>query len=287
VACGRYLVRSAVLVAPDGNDDNGWRLRVGSDTDGDPTNAPPANSDNADGIPGTNDELIVGQVQISYQQSTGGVACLTLHEYIPAGLPSVTMNNFDMDGSTRVTYYAPSDAYDPTGLTGGTPGTVSTNGQWNNGTIARGGDVIATPEQGWWRAVTCLGSTNQFVQEAQAGIGAYFGQPPVPTLVPSKTDGLTQTTPGDTVTYSITVLNTASGPTAGAALQVVVSDTLPAGVTFTGCTIVAPATGTCSESAGVVTASLTSWINAGAGARDRHRQRHGRGPAGPAEHGDE
>jgi uncharacterized repeat protein (TIGR01451 family) len=267
VACGRYLVRSAVLVAPDGDDDNGWRLRVGSDNDGDPTNAPPANSDNADGIPGTNDELIVGQFQISYQQSTGGVACLTLYEYIPAGLSSVTMNNFDMDGNTRVTYYAPSDAYDPTGLTGGTPGTLSTNGQWNNGTIARGGDVIATPEQGWWRVVSCLGPTNQFIQEAQAGIGAYSGQPPVPSMAAFKTDNTTQTAPGGALDYVVTVLNTATGPTAGAALQVVITDALPPGVTFTGCEIVAPATGTCSESAGVVTASLNGWINAGAGAQ--------------------
>jgi uncharacterized repeat protein (TIGR01451 family) len=266
VSCGRYLVRSAVLVAPDGDDDNGWRLRVGSDNDGDPNNAPPANSDNPDGIAGTNDEVIVGQVQISYQHSTGGVACLTLYQYIPAGLASVTMNNFDMDGNTRVTYYAPSDAFDPTGLTGGTTGTLSVNGQWNQGTIARGGDVLTNPEPGWWRVVSCLGATNQFIQEAQAGIGAYFGQPPIPTLAAFKSDGATQAAPGETLTYSVTVLNTASGPTAGAALQVVVSDVLPAGVTFTGCTIVAPATGTCSESAGVVTANLNNWINAGAGA---------------------
>ncbi len=105
VTCGTYLLRAAV-----GNDDdNGWRLRVGTDNDGDPTNAPPANSDNPDGVPGTNDELIVGQTQISYQQDTGGVACLTLHEYVPPGLASVTMHNFDMDGNTRVRYYAPSD----------------------------------------------------------------------------------------------------------------------------------------------------------------------------------
>ena len=111
VTCGTYLLRTAVS----NDDDNGWRLRVGLDNDADPTNAPPANSDNPDGIPGTNDELIVGQTQISYQQDTGGVACLTLHEYVSPGLASVTMHNFDMDGNTRVRYYGPSDTYDPTG----------------------------------------------------------------------------------------------------------------------------------------------------------------------------
>jgi hypothetical protein len=45
---------------------------------------------------------------------------------------------------------------------------------------------------------------------------------------------------------------------------VVVTDALPAEATFVGCTIVAPATGSCSASAGVVTATLNGWINAGA-----------------------
>jgi len=264
VTCGTYLVRSAVLTAPDGDDDNGWRLRVGTDNDADPNNAPPANSDNPDGIPGSNDEIIVGQTQITYQQDTGAVACLTLYEYIAPGLASVTFHNFDMDGNTRVRYYAPPDTFDPTGLTGGTVGTLSINGQWNQGTLARGGDALANPEPGWWRVVSCLSSTNQFIQEAQAGVGAYFGQPPIPALVLGKTDGVTDATPGQTLTYTITVGNAASGPTAGAAHQVVVSDVLPAGTTFATCAIVAPATGTCTESAGIVTATLGGWINAGA-----------------------
>jgi uncharacterized repeat protein (TIGR01451 family) len=264
VACGEYLLRSAVIL-PQADDDNGWRLRVGFDTDGDPTNAPPANLSNPDGIPGTNDELVVGQVQITYQHDTGGVACLTLYEYIAPGLPSVTFHNFDMDGNTRVTYYAPSDAFDPTGLTGGTPGTLNpTSGQWNQGTIVRGGDTLASPEPGWWRVVSCLSSTNQFIQEAQAGVGAYFEQPPIPALLVGKSDGLAEATPGDTLTYAVALANTASGPTAGAAHAVVVSDQLPTGTTFVGCAFVAPAIGSCSASAGVVTATMAGWLNAGA-----------------------
>ncbi|MDP9467458.1 MAG: DUF11 domain-containing protein [Chloroflexota bacterium] len=263
--CGVYALRSAVL--GEGDDDNGWRVRVGTDTDVDPNNLPPANSDDADGLPGTNDEIIIGQEQITYQHSSGGVACLTLFEYVSLGLPSVTFHNYDMDGNTRVTYYAPSDAFDPTGLTDGTAGTLSINAGWNGGVgLARGGDTIANPEAGWWRIVTCLSSVNQFIQEAQDGIGAYFSQPPTPALSIAKTDGVTVAPAGGDLTYVVTVTNTSSGATAGAALAVVVTDTIPTNTTFVGCAITAPATGTCGESAGVVTANLDDWIDAGASA---------------------
>ncbi len=265
VTCGQYVVRSAVIGA--GDDDNGWRIRVGTDDDADPTNAAPANSDDPDGLPGTNDEILISQVQISYQQSTAGVACLTLFEYVSAGQASVTFNNYDMDGSTRVRYYAPSDAFDPTGLTGGTAGTLSPNAGWNGGVgLARGGDTIATPEGGWWRIVTCLPAVNQFIQEAQNGVGAFYSQPPTPAMALVKDDGLTVAPAGGDLTYTVTATNTSSGPGAGAALAVVISDTIPANSTFVSCTIVAPATGTCSESLGTVNATLGGWINAGGSA---------------------
>ena len=264
-ACGTYLLRSAVLTtAPgEGDDDNGWRLRVGSDTDANPNNAPSANSDDPDGQPGTNDEIVVGQVQITYQQSLGGVVCLTLHQHVAAGQASATFHNFDMDGNNRVRYYAPSDAFDPTGLGGGTPGTLSSDSQWNGGTIARGGDTITDPEPGWWRLVTCVSATNQFIQEGQAGVGVYYAQPPTPVLDISKTDGASVAPAGSDLTYGITITNTSGGPTAGAAHSVVVTDTVPTNSTFVGCTIVLPARGSCSESSGVVTATLDDWMNAG------------------------
>lgn len=262
VTCGTYVVRSAVIGA--GDDDNGWRIRIGSDDDSDPTNAPPANSDDADGLPGTNDEILIGQVQISYQQSSGGVACLTLFEYVSAGQASVTFNNYDMDGNTRVRYYAPSDTFDPTGLTGGTAGTLSNNAAWNGGVgLARGGDTIANPEGGWWRIVSCLGAVNQFIQEAQNGVGAYYAEPPTPAMSLAKDDGVAVAPAGGDLTYAVTATNTSSGAGAGAALAVVISDTIPTNSTFVSCAIVAPATGTCGESLGVVTATLDDWINAG------------------------
>ncbi len=115
--------------------------------------------------------------------------------------------------------------------------------------------------------MSCLSSTNQFIQEAQAGVGAYFGQPPIPALAVDKSDGVTDATPGDTLTYTVTIFNLASGPTAGAAHQVVLTDLLPADTTFVSCGFVAPTTGTCSEAAGTVTATLSGWMNAGTSAQ--------------------
>jgi len=268
-ACGTYVLRSAVLTtAPgEGDDDNGWRLRVGSDTDANPNNAPPANSDDPDGQPGTNDEIVVGQVQITYQQSLGGVVCLTLHQYVAPGQASATFHNFDMDGNNRVRYYAPSDLYDPAGLSGGTAGTLSSDAQWNSGTIARGGDTISDPEAGWWRLVTCLSATNQFIQEGQSGVGVYYAQPPTPVLDISKTDGASVAPAGSDLTYGITITNPSSGSAAGAAHSVVVTDEIPTNSMFVACTVVLPATGSCSESSNVVTATLDGWIHAGGSAR--------------------
>jgi uncharacterized repeat protein (TIGR01451 family) len=268
-ACGTYLLRSAVLAADPGNpagegdDDNGWRIRVGSDDDADPATAPPANADDPDGQPGTNDELVLGENRVTYQQSSAGVSCLTLYAYVPPGAADVTFNNFDMDGNTRLRYYGPSDVYDPTATLGGTAGTMSANGAWNNGTLARGGDTIADPEIGWWRVVTCISANNQFIQEAP-GLMLHGSQPGSPALTMTKTDGATEAVTGTQVQYELTVENAPSAT--GAALDVVISDPVPAGATFVTCAVVAPASGSCGASGGTVTATLDGWIAAGASA---------------------
>jgi uncharacterized repeat protein (TIGR01451 family) len=268
VTCGTYVVRSAVIGV--GDDDNGWRIRVGTDNDTNPNNLPPVDYDNPDSVLGTNDEILIGQLQTSYQQSTGGVACLTLFEYVSPGQPSATFNNYDMDGNTRVRYYAPSDTFDPNGLTGGRAGTLSNNAAWNGSVgLARSGDTIANPETGWWRIVSCLTAVNQFIQEAQNGVDAYYAEPPTPAMSLAKDDGLTVAPAGGNLTYAVTATNTSSGSDAGAALAVVITDTIPTNSTYVSCAIVAPATGTCGESLGVVTATLIGWINAGASAAIR------------------
>lgn len=263
VTCGDYVLRSATS----DDDDNGWRVRVGTDDDTNPANLPPANSDNPDGMPGTNDEIVIGLGQITYQHDAGGIRCLTLFEYVNPGQVSITFHNFDMDGKTRVRYYGPSDAYDPSGLTGGTAGTLSGNGTWNGGAIARGGNTISSPESGWWRIVSCINNHNQFIQEAQDGPAAYVAQPPTPALTLSKDDGAPVATAGREVTYLLTIDNTASGAAAGAAKSVAVIDPVPSEMTFVRCAWIAPQTGSCGESAGVVTATLDDWLSAGQSAQ--------------------
>jgi len=164
--CGIYFLRAETS----DNDTNGWGLRVGY---GDTL------ASDLDVVGGSGDEIYVGLQQATARLAPS--ACLTLFEFVRPGLPSVTFHNYDLDGPRgNVRYYPPSAAYDPQGRAGGIAGTASQDGQWNNGTATeRGGDVIATPEAGWWRIVTCnLGAgENHFVQEGQTDAPAYFIQP--------------------------------------------------------------------------------------------------------------
>ena len=153
------------------DDQNGWRLRVGTDNDADPNNAPPANYDNPNGVPGGNDEITIGILQASYQHDTGTTTCLNLYQQVGVGQASVAFHNFDMDGgSGTVKYYSPSGSV--------TNGTVSGNAVWNNGGVnnTRGsGDVITTPQAGWWRIETCVSNHNQFIQEGMTSVPSYYG----------------------------------------------------------------------------------------------------------------
>jgi uncharacterized repeat protein (TIGR01451 family) len=262
VACGRYVIRAEVKGA-EADDQNGWRLRVGLDDDNDPNNAPPANSDNPDGLFGTDDELQAGTYSISYQhEDTGSMNCSTIYEFV-RDIPSVTFNNFDMDNNGRVRYYAPSDTYDSEANTGGTVGTVSGNTVWNNGTTARGGDTITNPEPGWWKLVSCISSNNQYIQEGQVDRVALTQPPLEPDIEVSKDDGVTQIARGDDNTYTIGISNTASGPTASASRNVQVDDDLPDGFTPTGCHWAPPQTGSCSIAGQTVTANLNGVLDAG------------------------
>lgn len=259
VVCGRYVLRAATS----NDDQNGWRVRVGSDNDNDPANAPPATTDNPDGVAGTGDELIVGVDQVSYQQDSGANACLDLFEFVPAGQASVTFHNFDYDGASipgaTVTYTSPSGV--------ATAGTISNpSATWNgSNTVARGGDVLANPEAGWWKLQSCIPSHNQFIQEGQLGVPAYFAQPPTPRLTIAKGDGATQVAPGQTLTYDVTVTNASNvDAVPGAATSVAISDALPANAAFVSCAWVAPATGSCGlGSPGTASGALTGVLPAG------------------------
>jgi uncharacterized repeat protein (TIGR01451 family) len=256
VTCGTYILRAQT----NGNADNSWRLRFGSDDDNDPNTPPLTNYDNPDGLPGTGDELSIGLSATTFQHDATSVSCLTLYEYVAPGQSSVTFHNFDMDNQTRVRYYSPTDTYDPNGLTSGTVGTLSPNAAWNNGTsTTRGGDTISNPTPGWWRIVSCINNNNQFIQEGQTNVTSYMSPPPAPNLTLSKTDGVTVAAPGDIITYTLTFTNTGNPITSpGAAYNVVLTDTLPPQVSFLNCT--AP-NGTCTHSSGTVVYTRTNQLN--------------------------
>ena len=249
VACGNYLLRAEVLPAgadplnagAEGNDQNGWRLRVGRDDDAVPTNTPPANTDDYDGVQGTNDELSIGFVQTTFQHNQSGTHCQTMYESVPPGMASIRLHNFDFDGAStanRVRYYAPGETVDPNALSGGTVGTLSGSTVWNDSaTTTRVGDLINNPTPGVWAIVSCINGINQFIQEAQAGATSSYTLPTTPSMNVTKTDGRTETYRGEELTYTVDVSNTASGEFAGAATNVSVIDTLPTNTTFVSCQI--------------------------------------------------
>jgi hypothetical protein len=250
--CGTYIVRIAT-----GDDDvNGWGIRAGWDNDGNIATAPLSD---LDGLTGTGDELVIGILQATLRPSflapaapAGTVVCSTLYEYVQPGLPQVVFHNYDMDyqavgydTNARVRYYAPSVAYDPNGLTGGIPGTVVGNRSWNGGdALNRGtGDVIATPEGGWWRIVTCGQIENRYIQEGQMGVPAFLDAPPT-TLIANMASSQPTATPGDTLTITANVANQSVVPGIARTIQLVAY--LPDSVTYTGvCGVAGPLSGSC------------------------------------------
>lgn len=287
VACGTYIVRSQANASNVANsrDENAWRLRVGTDNDNDPNNAPPANYDNPDGIAGTNDELTIGVAQVAYQHNNGATnpgRCLTLYQFVAHGSTSTAFHNFDLDasGDDIVRYYPPSAPYDASTYaaltTGGIAGTASVDSRWNNSPTdpnLRVGDIITpiapatTLEGGWWKIVTCVNDNNQYIQEGQQGKPTYFTQPPTPRMIVGKTDGKTVTTYGDQLNYTIAFTNTSNQtPTPGAALNVILTDTLPLDTTYVAnsCAVNAPYTGTCTLAGTNVIFRINESVNAGA-----------------------
>lgn len=256
--CGSYVVRSATA----GDDQNGWRIRVGFDVDANVATAPVTD---LDGVAGTDDEIILGQNAVSYQQNSGANACIDLFEYVAPGQATLAVHNFDYDGfdipGSSVNYFSPSGV--------NTAGTVSSpSATWNvSDAITRGaGDVIANPETGWWRFNSCISSGNQMIQEGQQGVNAYSEHPPTPDVMVTKSDGRLTAAPGDALTYAVHITNPGDPSFPGAATAVVATDTLPANTTFVSCGFAAPAAGTCTQAAGIVTATLTGALVAGGSA---------------------
>ncbi|WP_298490642.1 Calx-beta domain-containing protein, partial [uncultured Chloroflexus sp.] len=258
--CGIYILEASVP----NNDTNGWAVRSGWTGSGAP-------AIDLDGLPGSGDEITQGILRQTLRHPPGTPVCTTFFQYVAPGLSSVTFHNFDLEGNLAgrawVRYYPPGSLYDPTGQTGGIPGTASADGQWNNGTATtRGGDVIASPQPGWWRIVTCTNhptAENYFIQEGQTGMPIYLTPPPAPALALNATPTSTTVITGSSTTLSITYANQANGPAAGAAHNLQLTITLSDGIGFSaGACAAIP--GSCNVSGPVMTIDI-GLVAAGAG----------------------
>jgi uncharacterized repeat protein (TIGR01451 family) len=280
--CGLYVLETTVA----DNDDNGWRLQVSHDPDCDVspgvcTGIGPAISavlddgdeeDDGDGIAGSGDEIVIGLLQASFEHAV--TSCQDFFFFVDS--TPVILNNFDMDDTAAtnhtVTYFPPPGSqYAPS-----QPGTASPGNQWNNSANGapppRSGDTFAIgpTDIGWWRASVCLNDDNQYIFEGEEGEPIYFEQPGAPLMTLSKDNGVSIVAPNEVLTYTINFANIADTvpepPPPGAALNVTITDNLPANAAFQNCIINPPYTGACAEGpAGVVTAQLNEVIAAGEG----------------------
>ncbi|WP_322816600.1 beta strand repeat-containing protein, partial [Chloroflexus sp.] len=247
--CGVYLLVASV---PD-NDTNGWAVRSGWSGSSVPTV-------DLDGIPGSGDEIVQSIVRQTLRHPPGTPFCTTFFQYVAPGQSSVAFHNFDLNdvGSAWVRYYPPGSVYDPTAQSGGIAGTASADGQWNNGTATtRGGDVILSPQPGWWRIVTCTNSAtseNHFIQEGQTGIPLYLNIPPTPDVV-LQASSVSSVSTGNTFNLAVDYTNRASGITAGAARNFQITITLPNGISF-GSGACAGTPGTCTISGQTMTINV-------------------------------
>ena len=88
---------------------------------------------------------------------------------------------------------------------------------------------------------------NQYIVEGQLGEPSYFEQPPTPHMALTKTDGEILVRTGDVLTYTLAFTNVSNltPPVPGPAVNLVLTDTLPLDLTYIGCDLAAPLTGTC------------------------------------------
>ncbi|NNF52799.1 MAG: DUF11 domain-containing protein, partial [Acidimicrobiales bacterium] len=248
------------------NDDNAWRLRVVTDPDcatgcssaelddGDET-------DNPDGIAGSGDELKVGVQRSTFQHVGAGLVCNEFYFFVDGLQTSIALHNFGMDSvaGASVTYTLPDGSTQP--------GTVSADSRWNGSTnTTRVGDIFSVDSSrvGWWKATICLDSATQYIFEGIQGKPVYLGAIPLrPQLTLTKDDGSATAAVGDTITYDLTISNTSTGVSAGAARQIVLRDTLPNGVNFVSGSFAPGITGGVSHASGVVTFVFDQALPAG------------------------
>ncbi|HMR67313.1 MAG TPA: hypothetical protein PKE64_25150 [Anaerolineae bacterium] len=299
--CGVYALAASTA----DNDDNAWKLSVSHDPDcslslpGSPGSCAgigPAQSEllsngneqsDADGTPGSGDELVISVDQLSYQHEAPGQNELTCqifyHPVFENDAPEVAFNDFDLDinnstgSNTTVRHISPSGAV--------IEGEPSSNESWNNAASPppfppeRGRTVIQVgpADIGLWQTEICVRRDNQYIFEGQSDEIIFLEPPPAPVMTVVKDDGRTIVGAGEVLTYTIVftnISNTNPRPAApplnqfapGAAANVTLTDELPANTTFVNCRVNPPFSGPCSEGpTGIVTANINEIVVAGAG----------------------
>ena len=240
VACGSYVVRSQVLTADPanpggtGDDQNGWKLRVGTDNDADPNNAHAGEL--------RQPRRRRGHERRADDRHGAGVVPAELGSgRLPDVLRVHDARARRRRRSTTSTWTAtPASATTPRAIPRTTPPRRRVE-PWarcpataSGTTAGRSRPASATrsrrPTTGWWRIVNCLSNGNQLIQEGQPGVLSYYTQPPTPSMTLTKTDAVATAAPGQALTYNITATNNSPAVGGGAANNVVVTDTIPAGL---------------------------------------------------------
>ncbi|MGA7297602.1 MAG: hypothetical protein WBW92_08850, partial [Rhodanobacteraceae bacterium] len=242
----------------DDDDENAWRARVSYDPDcavgtGTCTAAQLDNGNEVsdfDTESGTGDELLINPIRSAYQHDQPN-ACNNHYFFVDETVGSVTMRNFDLDDGGTIVY---------TRADGSTVnGTASGNGVWAYDTVP-----VGPGQAGWWHVQFCYTPTNLYVFESTQNMLLYMDTlPGAPELAITKNDGVSVVEWGDTLNYTINVHNVSdANVNPGKAFNVVVTDDVPTGLTYESC-FMGGAAGSCSESGGVVTWTLTDGLSAG------------------------
>jgi len=197
---GRGIYQILATTAVD--DENTYRLRI---VENDP-----------DGTAGSGDEIHLAIGRSALQMLTRATAIL--HFYAPPGTGEILLANFGMDDNEAVVYTSPSGE--------NIAGTVSGDGVWNNSASALlpppGGDLVQTPQPGWWSLQLTAAGDNQFsLYGPQPFIMG--DAPAAPSLSVELQNGRTQVRKGELITYSATIRNQGAAAAHACTLAVALS----------------------------------------------------------------
>jgi uncharacterized repeat protein (TIGR01451 family) len=255
-----YVSTSGTLTIPPGSTTGTINVAVNGDTlyEADetftvtlsaPTNATVAVGQDVGTGTITNDDsaptLAINNVSLPEGNAGTTNFAFTVTQSAISGL-TTTVNYATADGTAT----APSDYVATSGTltipTGNTTGTIN---------VAVNGDTVYEPNETF---TVILSGPMMATATTAIGTGTILNDDSAADLGVTKTDAPDPATAGSQLTY--TVIATNHGP--DGATGVMVTDTLPVGVTFGTATWTGASTGTCSQSAGTVTCSIGNLANA-------------------------